>query len=280
MRAFFGRLGRSGPATAVLLLGAVFMAAPFALMLGTSLMTYAQTVAYPPEFWPRPATLENFRKALGETPLLRYLANSLGVALLTVVGQVVTGSMAGFAFARLRFKGRDALFFAVLATMMIPVYVNLVPLYVMMAMAGWVDTYQALILPGLTGAFGIFLFRQWFLNLPKELEDAARIDGCSPWDLYWRIALPTAWPAIATLAIFEFLASWNTFLWPLVVTHSEALRTLPVGLAAFKSSMREATDWGLLMAATTVAVAPALLVFLAGQRLFVRGMLEGTVKDE
>lgn len=280
MRRRLAALSRSGPATAALLLGAVFMAAPFALMLGTSLMTYAQTVAYPPEFWPKPATLENFRKALGETPLLRYLANSLGVALLTVVGQVATGSMAGFAFARLRFKGRDALFFAVLATMMVPIYVNLVPLYVMMAMAGWVDTYQALILPGLTGAFGIFLFRQWFLNLPKELEDAARIDGCSPWDLYWRIAMPTAWPAIATLAIFEFLASWNTFLWPLVVTHSEALRTLPVGLAAFKSSMREATDWGLLMAATTIAVAPALLVFLAGQRLFVRGMLEGAVKDE
>ncbi len=263
----------------VLLVGAVFMAAPFVLMLGTSLMTYAQTVAYPPEFWPSPLTLANFEKALGETPLLRYLGNSLVVAGLTVVGQVLTGSMAGFAFARLRFKGRNALFFAVLATMMVPVYVNLVPLYVMMASIGWVDTYQALILPGLTGAFGIFLFRQWFLNLPTELEDAARIDGCSPWDMYWRIAMPTAWPAIATLAIFEFLASWNTFLWPLVVTNSDALRTLPVGLAAFKSSMREATDWGLLMAATTVAVVPALLVFLVGQRHFVRGMLEGAVKD-
>jgi len=266
-------------ALVVLLLGAAFMAAPFALMLGTSLMTYAQTVAYPPEFWPRPATLANFTKALSETPLLRYLGNSLLVASVTVLGQVLTGSMAGFAFARLRFKGRNALFFAVLATMMVPVYINLVPLYAIMASLGWVDTYQALILPGLTGAFGIFLFRQWFLNLPSELEDAARIDGCSPWDMYWRIAMPTAWPAIATLAIFEFLASWNTFLWPLVVTNSDALRTLPVGLAAFKSAMREATDWGLLMAATTVAVAPALLVFLVGQRHFVRGMLEGAVKD-
>lgn len=263
----------------VLIVGAVFMAAPFALMLGTALMTYAQTVSYPPEFWPKPATLANFQKALAETPLLRYLGNSLLVATVTVVGQVVTGSMAGYAFARLRFTGRNALFFAVLATMMVPVYITLVPLYVMMASIGWVDTYQALILPGLTGAFGIFLFRQWFLNLPSELEDAARIDGCSPWDMYWRIALPTAWPAIATLAIFEFLASWNTFLWPLVITHSEALRTLPVGLAAFKSAMREATDWGLLMAATTLAVLPALAVFWLGQRHFVRGMLEGAVKD-
>lgn len=266
-------------ATLVLAVGALLMAAPFLLMVGTSLMTYAQTVAYPPEWWPRPATLSNYAKALKETPILRYFGNSVLVAVVTVVGQVVTGSMAGFAFARLRFKGQGALFFAVLATMMVPVYINLVPLYTLMAFFGWIDTYQALILPGLTGAFGIFLFRQWFLNLPSELEDAARIDGCSPWDLYWRVALPTALPAIATLAIFEFLASWNTFLWPLVATHSEHLRTLPVGLAAFRSSMKEATDWGLLMAATAIAVFPAIAVFVVGQRYFVRGLLEGAVKD-
>lgn len=266
-------------ATSVLAVGALLMAAPFLLMAGTSLMTYAQTIAYPPEWWPRPATLENYRKALTETPILRYFFNSLLVAVLTVVGQVVTGSMAGFAFARLRFKGRNALFFSVLATMMVPVYINLVPLFALVSMLGWVDSYQALILPGLSGAFGIFLFRQWFLDLPAELEDAARIDGCSPWDLYWRVALPTALPAIATLAIFEFLASWNTFLWPLVVTHSEAVRTLPVGLAAFRSSMKEVTDWGLLMAATAIAVLPAIAVFVLGQRYFVRGLLEGAVKD-
>jgi multiple sugar transport system permease protein len=162
---------------------------------------------------------------------------------------------------------------------MLPIYVNLVPLYALISMLGWVDSYWALIVPGLTGAFGIFLFRQWFLNLPTELEDAARVDGATPWDLYWRVALPTAAPAIATLAIFEFLAAWNTFLWPLVVTHSEALRTLPVGLAAFRSGMKEVTDWGLLMAATAVAVAPAIAVFVVGQRFFIRGLLEGAVKD-
>lgn len=266
-------------ATLVLAFGAVLMAAPFLLMAGTSLMTYAQTIAYPPEWWPRPATLENYRKALTETPILRYFLNSMLVAVVTVVGQVITGSMAGFAFARLRFKGRNTLFFAVLATMMVPIYINLVPLFALVSALGWVDTYQALILPGLSGAFGIFLFRQWFLNLPSELEDAARIDGCSPWDLYWRVALPTALPAIATLAIFEFLASWNTFLWPLIVTHSDAVRTLPVGLAAFRSSMAEAIDWGLLMAATAIAVIPAIAVFMVGQRYFIRGLLEGAVKD-
>lgn len=262
-----------------LALGAVFMAFPFLLMLGTSLMSYAQTTHYPPEWLPRPVTFQNYAKALGETPLLRYLGNSLLVALCAVVGQVITGSMAGFAFARLRFKGRDALFFAVLATMMVPVYINLVPLYALMSLLGWVDTYQALIVPGLVGAFGIFLFRQWFLALPAELEDAARVDGANPWQLYWYVALPTALPAVATLAIFEFLASWNTFLWPLVVTNSDALRTLPVGLAAFVASMKEVTDWGLLMAATTVAVVPAIGVFLLGQRYFIRGLMSGAVKD-
>lgn len=260
---------------AALILGALVMAAPFALMVGTSLMTYQQTMAYPPEWLPSPATPAHYLKALGETPLLRYFFNSLLIALVSVVGQIATGALAGYAFARFRFKGRNALFFMVLATMMLPIYINLVPLFALMSFLGWVDTYQALIVPGLVGAFGIFLFRQWFLSLPEELEDAARIDGASPWDLFWRVALPTAWPAIATLAIFEFLASWNTFLWPLVVTNSDALRTLPVGLAAFKSSMREVTDWGLLMAATAVSVVPAVAVFLAGQRYFIRGLLEG-----
>lgn len=262
-------------ANVLLALGAVLMATPFVLMLTTSLMTYEQTVAYPPEWWPAPVTFANYAKALGETPLLRYFLNSLIVALACVVGQIVTGALAGYAFARMRFKHRDALFFTVLATMMLPIYVNIVPLFALMGMLGWVDTYQALIVPGLTGAFGVFLFRQWFLSLPVELEDAARIDGATPWDLFWRVALPTAGPAIATLAIFEFLASWNTFLWPLVVTNSDALRTLPVGLAAFKNSMKDVTDWGLLMAATAVSVIPAVLVFLAGQRHFVRGILDG-----
>jgi multiple sugar transport system permease protein len=266
-------------AYAVLVAGAIFMAFPFLLMIGTSLMTYAQTTHYPPEWIPRPATPQNYAKALGETPLLRYLLNSLVVALFSVLGQVVTGSMAGFAFARLRFGGRDALFFAVLATMMVPVYINLVPLYALMSLLGWVDTYQALIVPGLVGGFGVFLFRQWFLALPAELEDAARVDGATPWQLYWLVALPTALPAIATLAIFEFLASWNTFLWPLVVTNSDTLRTLPVGLAAFLASMKEVTDWGLLMAATTVAVLPAIVVFLLGQRFFIGGLMAGAVKD-
>lgn len=262
-----------------LILGAVFTAAPFLLLLATSFMRYEQTIVYPPQWLPRPPVLENYTKALFETPLLRYFLTSLIVAAAQVLGHIATGSLAGYAFARFYFRGRNALFFMTLTTMMVPIYVNLVPLYAMMALLGWVDTYAALIVPGLTGAFGIFLFRQWFLSLPVDLEDAARIDGATPWDVYWRIALPTALPAIATLGIFEFLASWNTFLWPLMVTHSDTVRTLPVGLAAFRSSMKEVTNWGLLTAATAVSVLPAIVVFVIGQKYFLKGLLEGALKE-
>lgn len=264
--------------TLLLGFGAVLMVAPFVLLLLLSLMRYAQTVAYPPQWIPHPFVLENYVQALTRTPLLRYFANSMGVAIATTLAQIFTGSMAGYAFCRLKFRGRDLLIFGVLATMMIPVQVNLVPLFVLMAKLGWVDTYRALILPDCAGALGIFLFRQWFLSLPGELEDAARIDGCNPWQTYWRIAMPNAWPAIATLGIFQFLASWNTFMWPLVVTNSDALRTLPVGLAAFRASMWDTTNWGLLMAATAISIVPTVLIFVVGQRFFLKGLMDGALK--
>lgn len=286
---------KKGLAYFILAVGAFLCAAPFALLIVTSLMTYQQSVTYPPEWIPRPATFENFirafisippepatfeshAKAFLESPLLRYFGNSVFVAFCTVVGQIVTAAMAGYAFARLKFWGRDVLFFLVLTTMMVPVQVNLVPLFALMARIGWTDTYWALIIPDLAGAFGVFLLRQWFLNMPQELEDAARIDGCNPWQFFWRVAMPTATPAIATLGIFQFLASWNTFMWPLVVTNSDALFTLPVGLAKFQNQMAETTNWPLLMAATTVAIVPAILVFVMLQRFFLKGLMEGAVK--
>ncbi|MBM3266985.1 MAG: carbohydrate ABC transporter permease [Candidatus Sericytochromatia bacterium] len=269
---------RKVAAYTALTLGALACAFPFALLLSTSIMTYQQSVTYPPEFIPRPATFENYVRAFTSSSLLTYFGNSVLIALLTVAGQLATGAMAGYAFARLRFPGRNVLFFAILTTMMVPVQVNLVPLFAMMARIGWVDTYWALIVPDLAGAFGVFLFRQWFLNLPQELEDAARLDGCNPWQFFWRVALPTALPAVATLGIFQFLASWNTFMWPLVVTNSDALFTLPVGLAKFQNQMAETTNWPLLMAATAVAVLPAIAVFIALQRFFLRGLMEGAVK--
>lgn len=263
----------------VLIAGALSMVAPFALMLATSLMTAEQALSYPPRFWPDPVAWDNYAKAFVAAPLWRYFLNSAFVSTATVIGQVLTGAMAGYAFARLRFKGRDLLFMAVLATMMVPPHVNIAPLFAMMAQFGWINTYWALIVPGLFGAFGVFLLRQWFLTFPTELEEAAKLDGCTPWGTFWRIALPTAAPALATLGIFAFISSWNSFFWPLIVTHSDTIRTLPVGLAAYKSSFREVTDWGILMAATTLSVIPAVAVFLLGQRYFIRGMLAGSLKE-
>lgn len=266
-------------AYAVLILGALSMALPFGVMVATSLMTGSQALAYPPRLWPDPVAWENYAKAFTATPLWRYFLNSFLVSGTTVLGQVVTGSMAAYAFARLRFRGREPLFLVFLATMMVPPQVNVVPLFGMMCRFGWVDTYWALVVPGLFGAFGVFLMRQWFLTFPAELEEAAKLDGCTPWGTFWRIAFPTALPAIATLAIFAFITSWNSFFWPLVVTNSEALRTLPVGLATYRASFREITDWGTLMAATTLAILPAIGVFLLGQRYFIQGMLAGSLKE-
>ncbi len=192
---------------------------------------------------------------------------------------MVTCSMAGYAFARLDFKFKNQLFLVFLATMMIPTQVNLVPLFSIMQKLGWVNTYFALIVPGLVSAFGIFLMRQYFLTLPKELEDSGKIDGCNHWGIFWKIFFPLSVPSLAALGIFSFISSWNSFLWPLLVTNSEALRTLPVGLAAFKSSFREVTNWSLLMAGTLISVVPAILVFIAGQKYFISGITSGSVKS-
>jgi len=187
--------------------------------------------------------------------------------------------MAAYAFARLKFKGREFLFFIFLATMMIPPQLNIIPLFFIMREFHWIDSYFALIVPGLFGGFGIFLLRQWFKGMPSELEDAAKIDGCNPVQTYLKIALPLALPAIATLAIFSFITSWNSFMWPLIVTNSEGMRTLPVGIAAFKGSFRETTQWGQLMACAVISVLPVIGVFLLGQKYFIRGIMLGGVKE-
>jgi multiple sugar transport system permease protein len=209
----------------------------------------------------------------------RYFWNSVFVAVVTTVGQVLLSAMAAYAFARFQFPGKNVVFFLFLITLMVPPQVNIVPLFFMMKAFGWVNTYWALIVPGLFGAFGVFLMRQWFQGLPRELEDAARIDGCNPWQIFWQVALPLSGPALAALAIFAFIGSWNSFMWPLIVTYSDGLRTLPVGMAELKGSFRDTTDWPLLMAATTLSVLPVIGVFLVGQRYFIKGMLMGSVKE-
>ena len=226
-----------------------------------------------------PLSLENYHNVFEKIPMWKYFANSLFVASVTTFGQVLFASMAGYAFARLKFKFRDVIFLIILITMLVPPQVNIIPLFFIMRQLHWINTYQALIVPGLFGGFGIFLMRQHFLSLPKDFEESAKIDGCNIFTTFFKIALPLALPAIATLAIFTFVSTWNSFMWPLIVTNSEAMRTLPVGLAIFKGSFREVTLWGDLLACSTICTLPVIAVFLVGKKYFINDILQGGVKE-
>lgn len=207
----------------------------------------------------------------------RFVLNTVFFALAITLGQVITSSLAAFAFARLRFPGRKQVFFAYLATLMIPATVTMIPSYILLRELGWVNTYQAVILPSVFTAYGTFMLRQFFLTIPREIEDAARIDGCSPLGLYWRIALPLSTPALAALSIVAFVGSWRTFMWPLIVSSSEDLFNLPLGLSLFRGIYTD-PDWPLLMAGSMIMTLPMILVFVAGQRYFVEGIRLGAVK--
>lgn len=230
-----------------------------------------------PEAWSK---IDVDVKLLGVLPIgnaftLFYL-NSLYVAVLVTLGQVLTSSLAAYAFARLRFLGRDTLFLGYLGTMMIPGVVTMIPVFILLKNLGLIDTYTALIVPAMFSAYGTFLLRQFFLSIPPELEDAARMDGCGNLGVWWNVIMPLSKPALATLTTFTFLGNWNSFMWPLIVINSIEKKTLPVGLETFRGLHQ--TEWTLLMAASMIAVIPALFVFILNQRFFVRGILLGSVK--
>jgi multiple sugar transport system permease protein len=268
----------------VLILGSLLMAAPFLWMISTSLKPDDQIYAFPPEWIPRVWMWANYANAVAAAPFPLYFRNTAIFAGGVLVGQLVLCSMAGYAFARLPFPGRQAVFIAVLGTMMVPSQMLLIPLFVMLKHVplaggndlvgiggnGWLDSFAGLIVPQAATAFGIFLMRQFFLTLPAELADAARIDGASEAQIYWRIMLPLTKPALATLAIITFQGAWNDFLWPLIVTNTEGTRTLQLGLQVFQDQNN--ADWALLMAATTLVSVPVIVVFLIGQRYLVRGI--------
>ena len=220
-----------------------------------------------------------YKNVFSSIPLLRYFLNSLIAALITTIFQVIISSLAGYGFARLEFKGRDFLFFIIVLTMMVPPQVNIVPLFFIMSKLGWINTYQALIVPGIFGGFGVFMMRQYFLEFSKDLEEASRLDGCNSFQTFCKIALPCALPAIATLSIFTFVTTWNSFMWPLIVTNTESMRTLAVGLTIFKSSFREITLWGELMACSCICAIPVILVFLFGKKYLIDNPTEGAVKE-
>lgn len=255
--------------TALLVL-AVTMLFPFLWMMSTSLMGDLEVYQFPPKFFPTTFKWSNFAEALTLQPFGRFFLNTTIVALASVVGQLVFCSMAAYAFARLRFKWRDRIFGLYLATMMIPAIVTIIPAFLIINMFGWMNTYWALFTPTLSSVWGIFLLRQFFQSIPKDLEDAARIDGASEFTIFWRIVMPLSKPALATLAIFAFMGSWKDFLWPLIVTNRMDMRTVEVGIANFSSLYQ--TDWPHQMAAAVMVMFPIVLVFVVAQRYFVRGI--------
>ena len=262
-----------------LVLIAISMLYPFFAMINLSLVPNGEIFNQGGKLFYSPLTLENYSSVFEKIPMWKYFVNSLFVAVVTTIGQVLFSALAGYAFARLTFKFRDTLFLIILITMLVPPQVNIIPLFFLMRQLEWINTYQALILPGLFGGFGIFMMRQYFLGLPKDLEESAKIDGCNIFTTFFKIALPLSIPAIATLSIFTFVTTWNSFMWPLIVTNTESMRTLPVGLAIFKGSFRELTLWGDLLACSVICTIPVVGVFLLGKKYFINDILQGGVKE-
>lgn len=265
---------------AVLIIIALTMVIPFIWMVTTSLKEPNATFAYPPQLLPTEINFANYELLFTRVPFGRYFLNTLLVTGLTVLGQVIVCSLAAYGFARLQFIGRDTLFVIYLATMMVPYQVTLIPLFLIVFNFGWVNTYQGLVIPAISSVFGIFLLRQAFQGVPRDYQEAARIDGASEFMIYWRIFLPLNGPALATLAVFAFMGTWTDLLWPLLIARSPEMRTLELGLAYFNSSTSafRQTNWPLMMAASVVVMLPVLIVYMFAQRYFVRGITLSGVK--
>lgn len=260
-----------GVSTVVITLGALVMLVPFAWMLSTSVKADDEVFLVPIRWIPRQIILGNYVEATRTVPFLTYTVNSIQITLLVVIGAVVSSSLVAFAFARLRARGRDFLFIVLLSTLMLPSEVTLVSTYLIFKAFGWLDTYNPLIVPAyFAGAFYVFLLRQFYLTLPLELDDAAKIDGCDFLDIYARIILPLSKPALATVAIFAFFDSWNSFEAPLIYLNTMTKYTIPVGLNFFLSQYGS-TPWNQMMAASIMAMIPCLIVFFFAQRTFIQG---------
>ena len=267
-----GRTLRAACRYILLLAVTVVMVGPFLWMVSTSMMDQADIFRYPPRWLPPEFTLKNYRAIMDVLPLGRMLLNSFTIAVSATVGQVLSCALAAYAFARMKFRGQSALYFVLLATMMIPPQVTMIPVFLIMRFLGWIDTLYALIVPAFFGgAFGTFLLRQFFTTIPMDLEDAARIDGCGRFRIFWRIFLPLSRPALVTLALFTFMAYWNDLLGPVIYLSSVEKATLTIGLANLQSGVLT-TRYDLLMAGSVLSVLPILILFAAGQRWFVRGI--------
>ncbi|WP_214408731.1 carbohydrate ABC transporter permease [Sphaerisporangium fuscum] len=262
--------GRSWLAHLVLMPTALIFAAPLLWMALTAFMPDSDINRYPPRLWPSHFSLAGFQRIFTEDDYPRWLANTVIVSVAAVAGHLVLCSLAGYGFARLRFRGRGVAFALVMATVMVPVQVLMIPTFLMFKNLGLIDSLGAAFVPWLASAFGVFLMRQFFLSLPRELEEAATIDGCSRLGVFFRIVLPLARPALATLTVFTLLGSWNDLIWPLIAISSEDTYTLQMGLATFAGARH--TEWSALMAGNLVATLPLVLAFILAQRYFVATM--------
>lgn len=255
----------------------VVVIAPFVWMILGSFKTQGELLQSPPTWWPETATLDNYTQLFSRLNFKQYFFNSTVVAVTVTAGNLIFCSMLGYALAMLDFKGKKILFVVVMGTLMIPGVVTFVPLFVLVANIGLIDTLPGLILPFLAAPFGVFLMRQFFLGLPRDLLDAGRVDGAGELKIFRKIFLPLAGPALATLGILTFLGSWNNFLWPLVVAQQEKTYTLPVALALY-STGQNSTQYGLLLAGATVVVVPVLAIFLVFQRRVIEGIATTGIK--
>lgn len=260
----------------ILIVAAVVLMFPFVWMLSGSFKDNLEVVRMPPNLIPDTFKFSNYVEITKYFPIYRFLGNSVGVSLVTTAAQIVVCAMAAFVFAKIPFRGRETLFVLYLITMMIPMQVTMTPLFIVFQKLHLTNTYLGLIFPGIFSAYGTFLLRQHILTIPDPLIEAARMDGASYLRVFMSIILPLSKPALATLAIFAFMASWNNFLWPLIITSDKELMTLPIGLSKLQG--RWATEWNILMAGNVISFIPIFIVFLFASKYFIKGMTMSGVK--
>lgn len=261
----------------LLSIGALFILVPFIWMLSTSLKPSNEVLIMPPKFIPSELMWENYRLALEAAPFKRYFINSIIVTVSVTIGELITTILAAFAFSKLEFRGRDIIFTILVATMMVPGEVLTIPNFVTLSKLGWIDSYKALIIPWCASIYSIYLLKQHFSSIPDELYNAAKIDGCTDFKFLWTIMVPLAKPAIVTIVILKVIGSWNSFFWPLIVTNSREMRTLPLALSAFTNEF--GTDYNVLMAATNIIVFPVMVFYIILQKHIIAGVSKQGIKS-
>ena len=261
---------------ALLIIIGIIMVVPFLWMISTSLKEQYDTVKIPPVWIPNPPRWQNYVDLFTQQPMLQFMLNTIKIVFFMVLGQLFFSSLAAYSFARIKFKGRTVMFFFYIATLMVPGQVTMIPTYLMFAKVGLVDNHIVLILPAFFSAFGVFLLRQFFMSLPKELEEAAEIDGCNPFTTYYRIMLPLIVPAMLTLGVFTLMNTWNDYMGPLIYLTTPEKYTMTLGIAYFKGVYT--TQWNLVMAGSVLSVIPILVAYLCAQKYFVEGIAFSGVK--